>query len=67
MGQVIEGLELYPWETRIEKAQFIGKATGINHHFFPELPKTLEINYEPTSILIIENPEIYDVKKILNW
>lgn len=35
MTNTIRGLELYPWEERIEKAFFRGRPTGVNQDYFP--------------------------------
>jgi hypothetical protein len=34
MINTLEGLELYPWEQRIEKALFRGRPTGVNQDYF---------------------------------
>lgn len=31
----INGLKLYPWEVRVEKAFFRGRPTGVNQDYFP--------------------------------
>ena len=35
MKNTVTGLELYPWEQRIEKAFFRGRATGASPDYFP--------------------------------
>ena len=35
MKNTLTGLELWPWEDRIEKGYFRGRPTGVNQNFFP--------------------------------
>ena len=37
MKNTVNGFDLYPWEHRIEKAFFRGRATGANMDYFPGL------------------------------
>ena len=37
MKNTVTGFDLYPWEHRIEKAFFRGRATGANMDYFPGL------------------------------
>lgn len=37
MKNTVTGFDLYPWEQRIEKAFFRGRATGANMDYFPGL------------------------------
>lgn len=56
MPQVVEGIEKWPWEKRVEKGFWRGKLTGMDLDTFPI--GTVEHNPSPETIRhkIIENP-----------
>jgi hypothetical protein len=56
MENTLKGIELYPWESRIEKAFFRGRPTGPNRDFFAE---TVFPNPNDVSNIVLENPEAW--------